>query len=163
MREYTREITGQDYLPNFTAPVLYQHELVGSLHDLHLMILEEQSDFGKEELLLLLLEQLLRDYADAESSVSSQDVTIEVKCICEYIESHYMESISLGELAERSGMSKYHLVRLFTRQKASHHIGIWKRFVLIRPNAYWNKERCPLRYPPRRDSAIRAILRTFQN
>ncbi|WP_336782017.1 AraC family transcriptional regulator [Paenibacillus illinoisensis] len=117
MREYTREITGQDYLPNFTAPVLYQHELVGSLHDLHLMILEEQSDFGKEELLLLLLEQLLRDYADAESSVSSQDVTIEVKCICEYIESHYMESISLGELAERSGMSKYHLVRLFTRQK----------------------------------------------
>lgn len=117
MREYTREITGQDYLPNFTAPVLYQHELVSSLHDLHLMILEEQSDFGKEELLLLLLEQLLRDYADAESSVSSQDVTIEVKCICEYIESHYMESISLGELAERSGMSKYHLVRLFTRQK----------------------------------------------
>ncbi|MEO2202606.1 AraC family transcriptional regulator [Paenibacillus pabuli] len=117
MREYTREITAQDYLPRFTAPVLYQHELVGSLHDLHLMILEEQSDFGKEELLLLLLEQLLRDYADAESPISSQDVTTEIKRICEYIESHYMESISLNELAELSGMSKYHLVRVFTHQK----------------------------------------------
>lgn len=51
MREYAREITGQAYLPRFTSPVLYQSELVGSLHELHQMILEEQSDFCKEELL----------------------------------------------------------------------------------------------------------------
>ncbi|MGF9697069.1 MULTISPECIES: AraC family ligand binding domain-containing protein [Paenibacillus] len=117
MREYAREITGQDYLPRFRAPVLYQNELVSSLHELHLMILEEQSDFGKEELLLLLLEQLLRDNADAEPPLSSQDVTIEIKRLCEYIESHYMDSITLNELAELTGMSKYHLIRRFTRQK----------------------------------------------
>lgn len=117
MREYAREITGQAYLPRFTSPVLYQSELVGSLHELHQMILEEQSDFCKEELLLLLLDQLLRDYSDAEPPVSTQDVTLEIRCICDYIEAHYMESISLNELADLTEMSKYHLLRLFTRQK----------------------------------------------
>ncbi|WP_339166178.1 AraC family transcriptional regulator [Paenibacillus sp. FSL R5-0341] len=117
MREYVREITGQAYLPRFTSPVLYQSELVGSLHELHQMILEEQSDFYKEELLLFLLDQLLRDYSDVEPPVSTQDVTTEIRRICDYIESHYMESISLNELANLTEMSKYHLLRLFTRQK----------------------------------------------
>ncbi|SDC46361.1 transcriptional regulator, AraC family [Paenibacillus sp. CF095] len=117
MREYAREITGQAYLPRFTSPVLYQSELVGSLHELHQMILEEQSDFCKEELLLFLLDQLMRDYADAEPPVSTQDVTAEIRRICDYIEAHYMESISLNELADLTEMSKYHLLRLFTRQK----------------------------------------------
>jgi AraC-like DNA-binding protein/mannose-6-phosphate isomerase-like protein (cupin superfamily) len=117
MRQYVQEITGQDYLPRFTSPVLYQSEHVASLHELHQMILEEQSDFYKEELLLFLLEQLLREYADAEPPVSAQDVTIEIRRICEYIESHYMESITLNQLVELTGLSKYHLLRLFTRQK----------------------------------------------
>ncbi|PQP81866.1 AraC family transcriptional regulator [Paenibacillus sp. PCH8] len=117
MRMYTRDITGQDYLPRFTTPVLYQSELVGSLCELHQMILEEQSDFYKEELLLLLLDQLMRDYSDAELPVSNQDVTIEIRRICDYIESHYMESITLNQLVDLTEMSKYHLLRLFTRQK----------------------------------------------
>lgn len=81
------------------------------------MILQEQSDFCKEELLLLLLDQLMRDYSDAGPPVSTQDVTTEIRSICDYIETHYMESISLNELAELTELSKYHLLRLFTRQK----------------------------------------------
>ncbi|WP_413372188.1 AraC family ligand binding domain-containing protein [Paenibacillus taichungensis] len=117
MRQYVQEVTGQDYLPRFTSPVLYQSEHVTSLHELHQIILEEQADFHKEELLLFLLEQLMREYADAEPPISAQDVTIEIRLICEYIETHYMESITLNQLVELTGLSKYHLLRLFTRQK----------------------------------------------
>ncbi|WP_434750701.1 AraC family ligand binding domain-containing protein [Paenibacillus amylolyticus] len=117
MREYVREITGQAYLPRFSTHVLYQSELVSSLHDLHQIILEEQSDFCKEEMLLLLLDQLLKDYADMEPPEAEQTVTLEIRKICEYMEAHYTKNVSLNELSELSGISKYHLLRLFTRQK----------------------------------------------
>lgn len=88
-----------------------------SLHELHLKILESQSDFQKEELFLFLLEQLLRDYSDTATPSPSQELTTEIKIICEYIESHYTDSITLNQLSELAGISKYHLLRLFTRQK----------------------------------------------
>jgi AraC-like DNA-binding protein len=117
MREYVREVTGQAYLPRFSTHVLYQSELVSSLHDLHQLILEEQSDFSKEETLLLLLDQLLKDYADMEPPKAEQNVTLEIRQLCEYMDAHYMKNISLNELSGLSGISKYHLLRLFTRQK----------------------------------------------
>lgn len=117
MREYVQEITGSGVQPQFTQPVLYQSELALSLHELHLMILEGQSDFQKEELFMFLLEQLLREYTDTEPPCPSRELTAEIKIICEYIESHYASSITLNQLSELAGISKYHLLRLFTRQK----------------------------------------------
>ncbi|MEK4481678.1 MULTISPECIES: AraC family transcriptional regulator [Paenibacillus] len=117
MREYVLEITGIDYLPRFTHNVLYQSELSSPLHDLHQMILEDQSDFQKEELFLFLLEQLLREYTETETLCPAQEPTSEIKIICEYIELHYAQNITLNQLSELSGLSKYHLLRLFTRQK----------------------------------------------
>ncbi|MNO51049.1 Arabinose operon regulatory protein [compost metagenome] len=117
LREYVHEITGMDYLPRFTHNAIYQSELATLLHDLHQMILEDQTDFQKEELFLFLLEQLLREYSDAEPFYSSQDLTSEIKTICEYIETYYAQNITLNQLSERTGLSKYHLLRLFTRQK----------------------------------------------
>ncbi|MEF2967318.1 AraC family transcriptional regulator [Paenibacillus sp. M1] len=117
MRQYALEITGRNSLPRFTQNVLYRSELALSLHDLHRMILENQADFQKEELLLFLLEQLLQDAADSEPPGPDQDYTFEVRTVCEYIESHYARSITLNELQGLTGVSKYHLLRLFTRQK----------------------------------------------
>jgi len=117
MLEYVREITGQAYLPRFSTHVLYQSELVSSLHELHQFILEEQPDFCKEEMLLLLLDQLLKDYADAEMAETEQKITLEIRQLCDYMEVHYSENISLNELSEISGISKYHLLRQFARQK----------------------------------------------
>lgn len=117
MQEYVREITGHAYLPRFSTHVVCQSELVSSLHELHQIILEEQSDFCKEEMLLLLLEQLLKDYAAVDLPEAGQDVTLEIRQLCEYMDTHYTENISLNELSALSGISKYHLLRLFTRQK----------------------------------------------
>ncbi len=117
MRHYVHEITGKHYLPRFTQAVLFQSELASPLHDLHQMLLDEQADFQKEELFLFLLEQLLREYSDAGAPVPAQELTSEIKMICQYIEGHYTENITLNQLTELTGLSKYHLLRLFTKQK----------------------------------------------
>lgn len=117
MGHYVQEITGKHYLPRFTQAVLFQSELASPLHDLHQMLLDEQADFQKEELFLFLLEQLLREYSDAGTPVPAQELTTEIKMICQYIEGHYSENITLNQLTELTGLSKYHLLRLFTKQK----------------------------------------------
>ncbi|CAH1194115.1 Arabinose operon regulatory protein [Paenibacillus auburnensis] len=117
MRHYVHEITGKLDLPRFTQAVLFQSELASPLHDLHQMLLDEQADFQKEELFLFLLEQLLREYSDADAPVPARELTTEIKMICQYIEDHYTENITLNQLTELTGLSKYHLLRLFTKQK----------------------------------------------
>ncbi|UQZ32232.1 AraC family transcriptional regulator [Paenibacillus sp. PK3_47] len=117
MHKYVLEITGKDYLPRFTPAVLYQSDLASPLHELHGMILEGHTDFQKEELLLFLLEQLLRDHADTGPLAPSRELSTEIKTICQYIESNYTQNITLNQLTELTSLSKYHLLRLFTRQK----------------------------------------------
>ncbi|MNC09320.1 Arabinose operon regulatory protein [compost metagenome] len=117
LRNYVLEITGLDYLPQFTQNVLCQSELALSLHDLHQRIIEGESDFQKEELFLFFLEQLLREYSDVDTPSPSQELASEIRIICEYIEAHYAQSITLDQLSGLTGLSKYHLLRLFTRQK----------------------------------------------
>lgn len=116
MRQYVLEVTGKDYLPRFTEAVLFQSELALPLHDLHQMLLEGQADFQKEELFLFLLEQLLRESSDSGTPAPAQELTTEIKMICQYIEDHYTDNITLQQLAELTGLSKYHLLRLFTKQ-----------------------------------------------
>ncbi|MBU5443582.1 AraC family transcriptional regulator [Paenibacillus sp. MSJ-34] len=116
MRRYALEITGAEKLPRFAPTVLYQSELAGILRDLHRMIANEQPDFQKEELLLLLIEQLLVDYSDAEAFDSFREPRPEIRTVCDYLEAHYPENIKLDRLSELTGLSKYHLLRSFTRQ-----------------------------------------------
>lgn len=117
MSQYVQEITGQSYLPRFKQTVLYQSDLAVSLHELHQMILEGQTDFQKEELLLFLMEQLLRDYSATASPSHAEELSAEIKIICEYMESHYAENITLNHLIELTGLSKFRLLRLFTKEK----------------------------------------------
>ncbi|MBY0010723.1 AraC family ligand binding domain-containing protein [Paenibacillus typhae] len=118
LRQYVQEITGKSELPRFTQAVLFQSELAAPLHDLHQMLLEEQADFQKEELLLFLLEQLLQEYTEeAGTAGPAGEVTAEIKRVCRYIEDHYTDTITLGQLTELTGLSKYQLLRMFTKQK----------------------------------------------
>ncbi|MGZ7441075.1 AraC family ligand binding domain-containing protein [Paenibacillus sp. TH7-28] len=117
MRQYVQEITGTAYLPRFSQTVLYRSELAGYLHDLHQLLMEEETSFHKEEMLLLLIEQLLRDNSDATPHLSANEPSAEIRTVCEYMESHFTENITLNRLSELTGLSKYHLLRSFTKQK----------------------------------------------
>ena len=117
MRRAVREITGEERLPRFTQNVIYHSELAPCLREVHLMIMEEQSDFKKEELFLFLIEQLLAEYSDAVPAPAPPEPSLEIKAVCDYLESDYAQAITLDDLSSLTGLSKYHLLRSFTRQK----------------------------------------------
>ncbi len=117
MLQTVLEITGREYLPRFTQAVLYRSELAASLRELHLKISEEEPDFKKEELFLFLIEQLLQEYSDTATAHSVQEPTSEIKTVCDYLESNYAKTITLDHLSALTGLSKYHLLRSFTKQK----------------------------------------------
>ncbi len=111
------EITGKEYLPYFTPQVVFHSELVSILKELHQMIMKEEKDFRKEEIFYFLLEQLMEEYTNQEITTASLRQSTETKAVCEYIEKNYMKSIALDDLCNLTGLSKFHLLRSFTKQK----------------------------------------------
>ncbi|NRT36100.1 AraC-like DNA-binding protein [Clostridium beijerinckii] len=116
MKKITFEITGKEYLPNFMEFVLFRNELTSSLKELHLMIMEEEK-LKKEELFLFIIEQLIREYSNPVSEMTIQEASAEIKTVCDYLENNYMENITLNQLSNLTGLSKYYLLHSFTKQK----------------------------------------------
>ncbi|MEY8353385.1 AraC family transcriptional regulator [Lachnospiraceae bacterium 54-53] len=111
------EITGKEYLPYFTTQVVFHSESAALLRELHQMIMTGEKDFKKEEIFFFLLEQLIEEYTDEEVPSENEEQSSKIKAICEFLEDHYMESIALDDLCRLTGLSKYYLLRSFTRQK----------------------------------------------
>ncbi|MCY8236920.1 AraC family ligand binding domain-containing protein [Bacillus inaquosorum] len=124
MEKAVEEITGAGHLPYFSQHVLFRHELTSSLQELHILISEEKQALRKEELFLHLLEELIRRYSDVTFLNSIPEPSDEVKMLCGFLEKHYAENVTLNDLSELTGWSKYHLLRSFTKQKG------------ITPNSY---------------------------
>lgn len=64
MRKAVFEITGKNNLPYFTPQVVFYSDFVPLLRELHLMIMQEEKDFRKEEISFFLLEQLIEKYTE---------------------------------------------------------------------------------------------------
>ncbi len=116
MQKVVQEITGRDYLPHFSQAVLFGSDLVSPLRELHCMISSEAADFKKEELFLFLIEQLLAEY-DREPVPAAPDKAAQFDAVCKYLEENFDKTITLQELCAMAGLSKYHFLRSFTRQK----------------------------------------------
>lgn len=117
MKKIAFEITEKEYLPNFKEVILFHNELVVSLRELHIMIMQEEKNLKKEELFLFIIEQLIREYSNIISEETTQEVNNEIKTICDYLEDNYMENITLNQLSSLTGLSKYYLLHSFTKQK----------------------------------------------
>ena len=117
MNKAVFEITGKEYLPYFTPQVVFHSELVAVLRELHQIIMEEEKDFRKEEIFFFLLEQLIEEYTEQAMPTENTGQSTEARTICEFLEKHYMENISLDDLCRLTGLSKYYLLRSFTKQK----------------------------------------------
>lgn len=111
------EITGKENLPYFTPQVVFHSELVVVLRELHQIIMEEERDFRKEEIFFFLLEQLIEEYTEQAMPTEDEGQSMEARAICEFLEKHYMENITLDNLCKLTGLSKYYLLRSFTKQK----------------------------------------------
>ncbi|MDD4311243.1 MAG: AraC family transcriptional regulator [Eubacteriales bacterium] len=116
MAKAAREIFGSQAQPAFTQAVVFHSDLIGDLRELHAMILRAEGGVQKEERFFFLLEQILRDYAAAGELEEVTELRAEVRAVCDYLTAHASEQISLDALSDIAGLSKYHLLRAFTRE-----------------------------------------------
>lgn len=117
MKKIAFEITNKEYIPYFTENVLFNNELAASIREVHRMIMQEEKDFKKEEIFFFIMEQLITEHSDMASCADLQDSNAEINSICEFLKNNYMKNITLNDLSELSQISKYHLLRSFTKQK----------------------------------------------
>lgn len=117
MRRAVFDITGRTDLPRFAGNVRYRSELADSLRDLHRLIMSEETGFGKEELFLLFVEQLLGENPDAPAAPFPEETSPAVRAVCDYLDKNYSASVTLDALVSLTGVGKYRLIRSFTRQK----------------------------------------------
>ncbi|HRX58594.1 MAG TPA: AraC family transcriptional regulator [Eubacteriales bacterium] len=117
MRRAVFEISGKENLPYFTEQVVFHSDLVALLRELHLAVMEEEKEFKKEELFFFLLEQLIEEYAEPFDRAHTSNQNEEVSAVCEFMRQNYMQNITLDDLSRIAGLSKYYLLRTFTKQQ----------------------------------------------
>jgi AraC-like DNA-binding protein len=79
--------------------------------------MREEKSFKKEELFFFLLEQLIAEYTEQKTAATQLEPSTEINAIYNFLEKNYAENISLNDLCQLTGLSKYYLLRSFTRQK----------------------------------------------
>ena len=116
MLDLAEEVTGKRKLPGFSKNVIYDDEVICYLRPLHEMVMNGNSDFGKEETLLLLLSGLIQNYSHPfESCIPECRQEIEKACM--FMEQHLTERIYLDQICRQAGLSKSTLLRAFTKSK----------------------------------------------
>lgn len=116
MLKAAEEITGKHCAPHFTQNVAYQSEAAASVGDVYDAILGDAPKIQKEEAFFCLLEQILLEYAAPFERVDSPEPDKQIQMLCDYMEEHYAENISLETLLSMTSFGKSYLLRSFTRQ-----------------------------------------------
>ncbi len=99
----------------FNKTVIYDKFLLDYLEKLSYLILSNTETLEKEELFYIVLKELLENYADFK--ISDDSKTLKIKEVCDYLESNYGNDITLNDLSKIGYLSKYHLIRIFTKEK----------------------------------------------
>ena len=116
MASAAQEVTGRALLPRFVKTVLPDSKLAALVRELCRRIEANASRLHRGEMFLLLIGQLLEACAGcAVPTVEAERP--EVATVCVYLEANYARPIALEELSGLTGLSKYHLLRCFARQK----------------------------------------------
>lgn len=116
MARAMKEITGRDYTLHFTENVVYQSDITGSLGALYHAIVHHSPKLEKEEALFFLLEQVLQEHAEPFDESDVSEPNQHIKTLCNYMEKHFAENITLDELLSMTNFSKSYLLRSFTKQ-----------------------------------------------
>ena len=115
MEGMAEAVTGRPFRPRFSPPVQPRSELAPLLREVWQLAAGERGKFRKEEAFLLLIGRLLE--TSGGCSPEPAPVRTELQAVCRYLEEHYARRITLEELSALAGLSKYYLLRCFTRQK----------------------------------------------
>lgn len=111
-----KEITGKEFMPHFTKTVVYQSDITRSLDELYLAILNQAPRFSRDEAFFFLLEQILQEYAEPFDKVDIPEPNPQIVTLCEYMEAHFSQNITLEDLLSMTSFGKSYLLRSFTKQ-----------------------------------------------
>lgn len=117
MRRLAEEITSEDEPPHFSENVVKCRELAELIEKLHGLIFEEGAELEKEEALLLLISNVIESVGAPflRTVAPPSKERAEVAGVCEFIDEHYAERLSLSELCRVAHMSKSTLLRSFIK------------------------------------------------
>ncbi len=117
MEELALECIGYALCPYFEPQIVYKSDLIPQIKELIDLINNgSYCDLQKEELLYMIIGDLIEDYSQ-QLECEQMEISDSVERACEYIERHYATNISLCDLSSFTGFSKYHFIRMFTREK----------------------------------------------
>lgn len=117
MRRLAEEITNEDAPPHFSENVVKDRETAELIERLCGLIFEDGAELEKEETLLLLISNIIESYGAPflRTVAPPSKERAEVVRVCEFIDEHYAERLSLSELCRVAGMSKSTLLRSFAK------------------------------------------------
>lgn len=111
-----QEIAGRAYTPHFTQPVARQSDLAQALGTLWRAIVEGAPRLEREEAFFFLLEQVLQEYAESFEEAAAAQPDGWIRELCDYMEAHFAENVTLDALTDRTAFGKSYLLRSFTKQ-----------------------------------------------
>ncbi|MGI6007068.1 MAG: helix-turn-helix domain-containing protein [Ruminococcus sp.] len=116
MMDLAGEVAGDRKLPGFIQTVICDKDIADYLCSLHQLIMGRESEFVKEEKLLLLIDLLIHRYGYSfEKKIS--ECPEEIEKACAFMEQHYMERICLDQICHCVNLSKSALLRAFAKAK----------------------------------------------
>jgi len=102
---------------NFANPVIHNPKLAKLFLDLNYAIKEWQDELMAENILEELVVNLISSYSN--NQIKSKDISYSRKKLIqtvEYMKANFQESLKLENLAQISGLSKYHFLRKFKEE-----------------------------------------------
>jgi AraC-like DNA-binding protein len=101
-------------IPFFAQPTISDHKSAAMLRKLHMSLEEGGSTLERQSIFLCTFAHLVEMHADhrpVERTVGNERSVVRI--VREYLENHYTENVSLEDIARVSGLSSYHLIRVF--------------------------------------------------
>lgn len=119
MRALTEKIESKKYINKdiiFSKNVISDKETASYICSLYNLITNTAEEFEKEEILLIIINLLLKHCEQKKTNISN-NYKNEIAEICDYIELNYSQNISLEKLCSIVSLSKSTLLRAFTKEK----------------------------------------------
>ena len=118
------EIAGNPKVPFFTEPVLGDRHLVKLFQNLCLTLPSNSSQLKQDSAILDFFSYLIthktklnpKSYSTEKPAIPKATGRV-IALVCDYLQANYADNVSLAELADLVGMSRFYLSRLFRREK----------------------------------------------
>lgn len=118
LKQAAQEFAGKTRdVPIFASPVINDAETAAMLRNLHISLEEGGAALERESKFLWTFARVTKRHTDdlsAEKRLGDERCVI--RRVRQYLRDHYTENVTLEDLVTESGLSAYHLIRVFRAQ-----------------------------------------------